>query len=148
MALRDSPILELSLSSVHYYIISKRYIQNRLQMGRTNYAISLVIFVAVSHIRRLTTTFATMYQFADFSRRRKISGSPLVFYTSRSEIEIQEATGVVHDCCRCTIYQPKRSNGFVFHIVVSVVSVVRKKFIGQIQLYGNLPYKCSIQKKR
>ena len=31
-----------------------------------------------------------------------------------------------------------------FHIVVSVV---RKKFIGQIQLYGNLPYKCSIQKK-
>ena len=34
-----------------------------------------------------------------------------------------------------------------FHIVVSVVSVVRKKFIGQIQLYGNLPYKCSIQKK-
>ena len=38
-----------------------------------------------------------------------------------------------------------------FHIVVYVVSVVsveRKKFIGQIQLYGNLPYKCSIQKKR
>ena len=35
-----------------------------------------------------------------------------------------------------------------FHIVVSVVSVVRKKFIGQLQLYGNLPYKCSIQKKR
>ena len=35
-----------------------------------------------------------------------------------------------------------------FHIVVSVVSVVRKKFIGQIKLYGNLPYKCSIQKKR
>ena len=35
-----------------------------------------------------------------------------------------------------------------FHIVVSVVSVVRKKFIGQIQLYGNLPYKCSIQQKR
>ena len=38
-----------------------------------------------------------------------------------------------------------------FHIVVSVVSVVsvvRKKFIGQIQLFGNLPYKCSIQKKR
>ena len=37
-----------------------------------------------------------------------------------------------------------------FHIVVSVVSVVsvvRKKFIGQIQLYGNLAYKCSIQKK-
>ena len=33
------------------------------------------------------------------------------------------------------------------HIVVSVVSVVRKKFIGQIQLYGNLTYKCSIQKK-
>ena len=32
-----------------------------------------------------------------------------------------------------------------FHIVVSVV---RKKFIGQLQLYGNLPYKCSIQKKR
>ena len=32
-----------------------------------------------------------------------------------------------------------------FHIVVSVV---RKKFIGQIQLYGNLPYKCSIQKER
>ena len=28
-----------------------------------------------------------------------------------------------------------------FHIVVSVVSVVRKQFIGQIQLYGNLPYK-------
>ena len=38
-----------------------------------------------------------------------------------------------------------------FHVVVSlvsVVSVVRKKFIGQIQLYGNLPYKCLIQKKR
>ena len=38
-----------------------------------------------------------------------------------------------------------------FHIVVSVVSVmsvVRKKIIGQIQLYGNLQYKCSIQKKR
>ena len=35
-----------------------------------------------------------------------------------------------------------------FHIVVSVVSVVRKKFIGQLQLYGNLPCKCSIQKKR
>ena len=38
-----------------------------------------------------------------------------------------------------------------FHIVVSVVSVVsavRKKFIGQIQLYGNLPYKCSIQQRR
>ena len=35
-----------------------------------------------------------------------------------------------------------------FHIVVSVVSVVRKNFIGQIQIYGNLPYKCSIQKKR
>ena len=38
-----------------------------------------------------------------------------------------------------------------FHIVVSVVSVVsvvRKKFIGQIHLYGNLPYKCSMQKKR
>ena len=35
-----------------------------------------------------------------------------------------------------------------FHIVVPVVSVVRKKFIGQIQLYGNLPYKCSMQKKR
>ena len=38
-----------------------------------------------------------------------------------------------------------------FHIVVSVVSVmpvVRKKFIGQIYLYGNLLYKCSIQKKR
>ena len=37
-----------------------------------------------------------------------------------------------------------------FHIVVSVVSVVsvvRKKFIGQIKLYGNLPYKCSTQKK-
>ena len=35
-----------------------------------------------------------------------------------------------------------------FHIVVSVVSVVsvvRKKFIGEIQLYGNLPYNCSIQ---
>jgi len=35
-----------------------------------------------------------------------------------------------------------------FHVVVSVVSFVRKKFIGQIQLYGNLPCKCSIQKKR
>ena len=35
-----------------------------------------------------------------------------------------------------------------FHIVESVVSVVRKKFIGQLQFYGNLPYKCSIQKKR
>ena len=38
-----------------------------------------------------------------------------------------------------------------FHIVVSVVpvvSVVRKKFIGQIQLYGNLSHKCSMQKKR
>ena len=32
-----------------------------------------------------------------------------------------------------------------FHIVVSVV---RKKVISQLQLYGNLPYKCSIQKKR
>ena len=32
-----------------------------------------------------------------------------------------------------------------FHIVVSVVSVVRKKFIAEIQLYGNLPYNCSIQ---
>ena len=28
------------------------------------------------------------------------------------------------------------------------MSVIRKKFIGQLQLYGNLPYKCSIQKKR
>ena len=28
------------------------------------------------------------------------------------------------------------------------MSVVQKKFIGQIQLYGNLPYKCSIQRKR
>ena len=35
-----------------------------------------------------------------------------------------------------------------FHIVVSIVSVVRKKFIGRIQLYGNLPYNCSIQQKR
>ena len=35
-----------------------------------------------------------------------------------------------------------------FHIVVSVVSVLRKKFIGQIQLYGNLPYNCSILQKR
>ena len=35
-----------------------------------------------------------------------------------------------------------------FHIVVSIVSVVRKKFIAQIQLYGNLPYNCSIQQKR
>ena len=34
-----------------------------------------------------------------------------------------------------------------FHIVVSVVSVVRKKLTGQIQLYGNLPYNCSIQQK-
>ena len=45
----------------------------------------------------------------------------------------------------CTLLKPG------FHIVVSVVSVVsvvRKKFIGQIQLSGNLPYKCSIQKKR
>ena len=32
-----------------------------------------------------------------------------------------------------------------FHIVVSVV---RKKIIGQLQLYGNLPYKCSIQLKK
>ena len=32
-----------------------------------------------------------------------------------------------------------------FHIVESVVSVARKKFIGQIQLYGNLLYNCSIQ---
>ena len=31
---------------------------------------------------------------------------------------------------------------------MSVVSVVRKKLIGQIQLYGNLPYKYSMQKKR
>ena len=31
-----------------------------------------------------------------------------------------------------------------FHIVVPVV---RKKFIGQIQLCGNLPYNCSIQEK-
>ena len=35
-----------------------------------------------------------------------------------------------------------------FHIVVSVVSVVRKKFLERIRLYGNLPYKCSMQKKR
>ena len=42
----------------------------------------------------------------------------------------------------CLIFKPG------FHIVLSVVSVVRKKFIGQLQLYGNLPYKCSIQKKR
>ena len=45
------------------------------------------------------------------------------------------------------------SNHFLIYVplvvsVVSVVSVVRKKFIGQIQLYGNLSYKCSIQKKR
>ena len=32
-----------------------------------------------------------------------------------------------------------------FHIVVSVV---RKKIIGQLQLYGNLPLKCSIQLKK
>ena len=32
-----------------------------------------------------------------------------------------------------------------FHIVVSVV---RKKSIRQLQIYGNLPYKCSRQKKR
>ena len=39
--------------------------------------------------------------------------------------------------------------GFLIVVsVVSVVSVIRKKFIGQIQLYGNLPYKCSIQQKR
>ena len=35
-----------------------------------------------------------------------------------------------------------------FHIVVSVVPVVRKKIIGQLQLYGNLPLKCSIQLKK
>jgi len=47
--------------------------------------------------------------------------------------------------CRNSSFKP------CFHIVVFVVyvvSVVRKKFIGQIQLYGNLPYKCSIQQKR
>ena len=32
-----------------------------------------------------------------------------------------------------------------FHIVVSVV---RRKFIGRIQLCGNLPHNCSIQQKR
>ena len=51
---------------------------------------------------------------------------------------------VVIACFRRPCFKPG------FHIVVSVVSVVsvvRKKFIGQIQLYGNLPYKCSIQKK-
>ena len=42
----------------------------------------------------------------------------------------------------CSVFKPG------FHIVVSVVSVERKKFIGQLQIYGNLPYKCSIQKKR
>ena len=35
-----------------------------------------------------------------------------------------------------------------FHIVVSVVSVVRKKFARQIQLCGNLPYNRSIRQKR
>ena len=35
-----------------------------------------------------------------------------------------------------------------FHIVVSVVSVVRKKFVRQIQLCGNLPYNRSIRQKR
>ena len=45
----------------------------------------------------------------------------------------------------------KKSGNFLFVIEPGfhiVVSVVQKKFIGQIQLYGNLPYKCSIQKKR
>ena len=28
------------------------------------------------------------------------------------------------------------------------MSVVRKRFIGQIQIYGNLPYNCSIQQKQ
>ena len=41
---------------------------------------------------------------------------------------------------------PLKPGFHIFVSVVSVVSVVRKKFIGQIQLYGNLPYKCSIQK--
>jgi len=35
-----------------------------------------------------------------------------------------------------------------FHIVVSVMSVVQKKFIRQIQLYGNLPYNRSMRQKR
>ena len=35
-----------------------------------------------------------------------------------------------------------------FHIVVSVVSVVRKKSVRQIQLCGNLPYNRSIRQKR
>ena len=48
---------------------------------------------------------------------------------------------VLFVCFRGLLFKPG------FHIVVSVVSVVRKKFIGQIKLYGNLPYKCSIQKK-
>ena len=47
------------------------------------------------------------------------------------------------------VYGSHRHRIFVlkpgFHIVVSVV---RKKFIGQMQIYGNLPYRCSIQKKR
>ena len=47
-------------------------------------------------------------------------------------------------CFVCLFSRPLKPG---FHIVVSVVSVVRKKFIGQIKLYGNLPYKCSIQKK-
>ena len=42
-----------------------------------------------------------------------------------------------------TFYELGRLGTFLlkpgFHIVVSVVSVARKKFIGQIQLFGNLP---------
>ena len=44
--------------------------------------------------------------------------------------------------------KPLKPGFHIFVSVVSVVSVVRKKFIGQLQIYGNLSYKCSIQKKR
>ena len=58
--------------------------------------------------------------------------------------------------CKMYLSTPQYLNFFSiikpgFHIfvsVVSVMSVVRKKFIGQKQLYGNLLYKCSIQQKR
>ena len=55
--------------------------------------------------------------------------------------------------CKMYLSTPQYLNFFSiikpgFHIFVSVMSVVQKKFIGQKQLYRNLPYKCSIQQKR
>ena len=70
---------------------------------------------------------------------------PLNFLSSLKYFDASVSFGMGPICNRYVSLKPG------FHIVVSgasVVSVVRKKFIGQIQLYGNLPYKCSIQQKR